>query len=199
MNQSGDPSADRAVTQLLADLRAGRAGAGDEVLPLVYDELRAIAARHMRRERPGHTLQATALVHDAFLKLVDQTRVEWRDRAHFFAIASQAMRRILVDHARARAAAKRGAGAARLSADETVLLGEQSALSPEELLSLDSALDELAALDPGHARIVELRYFGGMTIEETAEALGTSPATLKREWSLARAWLRRRLSGTDGH
>ncbi len=199
MNQSGDPSADRAVTQLLAELRAGRPDVAEQVLPLVYDELRAIAARHMRRERPGHTLQATALVHDAFLKLVDQTRVEWQDRAHFFAIASQAMRRILVDHARARAAAKRGAGAAAVSMDETVLLGEQSALSPEELLSLDAALDELASLDPGHARIVELRYFGGMTIEETAAALGMSPATLKREWSLARAWLRRRLSGAHGN
>ncbi len=199
MNQSGDPSADRAVTRLLAELRAGRPDVAEQVLPLVYDELRAIAARHMRRERPGHTLQATALVHDAFLKLVDQTRVEWQDRAHFFAIASQAMRRILVDHARARAAAKRGAGAAAVSMDETVLLGEQSALSPEELLSLDAALDELASLDPGHARIVELRYFGGMTIEETAAALGMSPATLKREWSLARAWLRRRLSGAHGN
>ncbi len=199
MNQSGDPSADRAVTRLLAELRAGRADVAEQVLPLVYDELRAIAARHMRRERPGHTLQATALVHDAFLKLVDQTRVEWQDRAHFFAIASQAMRRILVDHARSRAAVKRGAGATPQSMDETVLLGEQSALSPEELLSLDTALDELAALDPGHARIVELRYFGGMTIEEAAAALDMSPATLKREWSLARAWLRRRLSGPHGH
>jgi RNA polymerase sigma factor (TIGR02999 family) len=149
----------------------------------------------MRRERPGHTLQATALVHDAFLKLVDQTRVDWQDRAHFFAIASQAMRRILVDHARARAAAKRGAGAARVSSDVTAIAGEERPLSPEDLLSLDDALRELAAIDADQARIVELRYFGGLTIDEAAEALGISPATLKREWSLARAWLRRRLTG----
>jgi RNA polymerase sigma-70 factor (ECF subfamily) len=189
---------DRPVTRLLADLRAGRSDAIEQVLPLVYDELRSIAARHMRRERPGHTLQATALVHDAFLKLVDQTRVEWQDRAHFFAIASQAMRRILVDHARARAAGKRGAGAERVSTDDTVVLGNQHPLSPEELISLDTALEELAAVDAGQARIVELRYFGGLTIEEAAEAVGISPATLKREWSLARAWLRRRLTGADG-
>lgn len=187
-----------AVTRLLGDLRAGRAGAVDEVLPLVYDELRAIAARHMRRERPGHTLQPTALVHDAFLKLVDQTRVEWQDRAHFFAIASQAMRRILVDHARARAAAKRGAGAARVSTDDTVVLADQPPLSPEDLLALDAALSELAAFDAGQARIVELRYFGGLTIEEAAEAMNISPATLKREWSMARAWLHRRLTGAPG-
>jgi RNA polymerase sigma-70 factor (ECF subfamily) len=189
-----DQSGDRGVTRLLADLRAGRSDAIEQVLPLVYDELRSIAARHMRRERPGHTLQATALVHDAFLKLVDQTRVEWQDRAHFFAIASQAMRRILVDHARARAAGKRGAGAERVSTDDTVVLGDQHPLSPEELISLDTALEELAVVDAGQARIVELRYFGGLTIEETAEAVGISPATMKREWSLARAWLRRRLT-----
>lgn len=191
MEESG-----RAVTRLLADLRAGRSGAVEEVLPLVYDELRAIAARHLRRERPGHTLQPTALVHDAFLKLVDQTRVEWQDRAHFFAIASQAMRRILVDHARARAAAKRGAGAARVSTDDTVVLADQPPLSPEDLLSLDEALSALAAIDAGQARIVELRYFGGLTIEEAAEAMNISPATLKREWRLARAWLHRRLTGS---
>ncbi len=183
-----------AVTRLLGELRAGRAGAVDEVLPLVYDELRAIAARHMRRERPGHTLQPTALVHDAFLKLVDQTRVQWQDRAHFFAIASQAMRRILVDHARARAASKRGAGAGHVSTDDTVVLADQPPLSPEDLLALDEALSELAAIDGGQARVVELRYFGGLTIEEAAEAMAVSAATLKREWSMARAWLHRRLT-----
>lgn len=182
------------VTRLLGDVRHGKRGAADEVLPLVYAELKAIAARYMRRERAGHTLQATALVHDAFLKLVDQTRVEWQDRAHFFAVASQAMRRILVDHARARSAARRGAGAARVEASDTVLLADQPSLSPEELLSLDRALTELAAIDPEHARIVELRYFGGLTIEEAAEALAISPATLKREWAIARAWLHRRLT-----
>lgn len=184
-----------AVTRLLGELRAGRAAAIEEVLPLVYDELRAIAARHMRRERPGHTLQPTALVHDVFLKLVDQTRVQWQDRAHFFAIASQAMRRILVDHARARAAGKRGAGAGHVSTDDTVVLAGQPPLSPEELLALDEALTELAAIDAGQARVVELRYFGGLTIEEAAEAMNVSPATIKREWSMARAWLHRRLTG----
>jgi len=167
----------------------------DEVLPLVYEELRAIATRYMRRERPNHTLQATALVHDAFLNLVDQTRVEWQDRAHFFAIASQAMRRILVDHARARAAARRGGGVRAVSLDETVVLGSEPPLGPEDLLSLDAALSDLAVLDPRQARIIELRYFAGLTIEETAEAAGISPATVKREWALARAWLHRRLMG----
>ncbi|MEX2271798.1 MAG: sigma-70 family RNA polymerase sigma factor [Vicinamibacterales bacterium] len=185
------------VTRLLGDLRQGRREAVDEVLPLVYAELRAIAARYMRQERAGHTLQATVLVHDAFLKLVDQTRVNWQDRAHFFAVASQAMRRILVDHARARDAAKRGAGAERVSATDTVLLAGNPALTPEDLLTLDQALTELAALDPSQARIVELRYFGGLSIDEAAEALNISPATLKREWALARAWLHRRLAAAQ--
>lgn len=191
---------DGGVTRLLADLRAGRPDVVEQVLPLVYDELRAIAARHMRRERPGHTLQPTALVHDAFLKLVDQTRVEWQDRAHFFAIASQAMRRILVDHARARAAGKRGSGAEHVASDDTVVLAGEPGLGPEELIALDTALDGLAARDAQQARVVELRYFAGLTIEETAEAMQISPATVKREWAMARAWLHRRLGGSpDGH
>ena len=188
-------SEQRAVTRLLGEIRQGRAGAAGEVLPLVYGELRAIADRYMRRERAGHTLQATVLVHDAFLKLVDQTRVQWQDRAHFFAVASQAMRRILVDHARARRAGKRGAGAEHVPAADTVVLAHEPALSPEDLLALDTALTELAAFDAHQARIVELRYFGGLSIEETAEALGISPATVKREWAMARAWLHRRLTG----
>jgi RNA polymerase sigma factor (TIGR02999 family) len=184
-----------AVTRLLGDLRRGRPEAAEEVLPLVYDELRAIAGRYMRRERPGHTLQATALVHDAFLKLVDQTRVEWQDRAHFFAVASQAMRRILVDHARARHADKRGAGADHVEMSDAIVVADRrDPLSPEELLALDAALSELAAIDPDQARIVELRYFGGLSIEEAAEAMSISPATLKREWAVARAWLKRRLT-----
>jgi RNA polymerase sigma factor (TIGR02999 family) len=189
---------DRPVTHLLADLSAGDRGAVEHILPLVYDELRAIAARHMRRERAGHTLQATALVHDAFLKLVDQTRVQWQDRAHFFAIASQAMRRILVDHARAHVAGKRGAGAVHVSADETLVLPERGALPLEDVLAIDEALTELAAFDAQQARVVELRYFAGLTVEEAAEVLRISPATLKREWALARAWLHRRLSGEVG-
>ena len=184
-----------AVTRLLGDLRRGRHEAAGEVLPLVYDELRAIAARYMRRERPDHTLQPTALVHDAFLKLVDQTRVEWQDRAHFFAVASQAMRRILVDHARAHRAEKRGAGADHVEISAAVAAdGRPDSLSHEDVLALDAALTELGAVDPAQARIVELRYFGGLSIEEAAEAMSISPATLKREWAVARAWLRRRLT-----
>lgn len=185
---------DHAVTALLAELRRGRAEAATEVFPLVHAELRAIAERYMRRERPGHTLQATVLVHDAFLKLVDQDRVVWQDRAHFFAVASQAMRRILVDHARARAAAKRGAGAVSPSVPQAMLPSIEPALPIEDLIALDDALVDLAAMDARHARVVELRYFGGLSIEESAEALSISPATLKREWAMARAWLHRRLS-----
>jgi RNA polymerase sigma factor (TIGR02999 family) len=184
---------ERPVTQLLADIRAGDAGAVERMAPLVYAELRAIAAAHFRRERPGHTMQPTALVHDAFLRLVDQTRVEWQDRAHFFAVASQTMRRILVDHARAKAAAKRGAGLARVTAGETIA-APGDPIDVAELLALDEALGELAVLDAQQARVVELRYFGGLTIDETGEALAISPATVKREWSVARAWLHRRLS-----
>jgi RNA polymerase sigma factor (TIGR02999 family) len=185
-----------AVTALLADLRRGRAGAAAEVFPLVQAQLRAIAERYMRRERPGHTLQATVLVHDAFLKLVDQDRVVWQDRAHFFAIAAQAMRRMLVDHARARVAVKRGAGAAAAAVSDTAIPAIEPALPVEDLIALDTALNELAAVDARHARVVELRYFGGMSIEESAEALSISPATVKREWALARAWLHRRLSAS---
>jgi RNA polymerase sigma factor (TIGR02999 family) len=182
------------VTVLLAELRQGRKDAAGEVLPLIYAELHRIAERHMRAERAGHTLQATQLVHDAFLKLVDQDRVQWQDRAHFFAVASQAMRRLLVDHARARVAAKRGAGAARVPLTGAITLAAEPAMGVEDLLSLDAALEELAALDPRQARVVELRYFGGLEIEEAAESLSISPATLKREWAMARAWLHRRLT-----
>ena len=182
------------VTSLLAELRGGRKDAAAEVLPLIYAELHRIADRHMRRERANHTLQATQLVHDAFLKLVDQTRVEWQDRAHFLAVASQAMRRLLVDHARARVAARRGGGAPVVPITESVTLAAEAGLPLEDLLALDTALDELAALDPRQARIVELRYFGGLEIEEAAESLSISPATLKRDWAMARAWLHRRLS-----
>lgn len=182
------------VTSLLAELRGGRRDAADEVLPLIYAELHRIADRHMRRERANHTLQATQLVHDAFLKLVDQTRVEWQDRAHFLAVASQAMRRMLVDHARARVAARRGGGAPMVPITESVTLAAGHGLPLEDLLALDSALDELASLDPRQARIVELRYFGGLEIDEAAETLSISPATLKRDWAMARAWLHRRLT-----
>ena len=159
----------------------------------VYDELHRQAARAMRRETPEHTLQATALVSEAYLRLIDQRRVQWRNRAHFFGVAAQLMRRILVDHARGRHAAKRGGGMAQLT------LGDDDAASgaPDErgvdVLVLNEVLERLATMDPAQARIVELRYFGGLTIEDTAEALGVSPATVKREWAVARAWLRREL------
>ena len=182
------------VTRLLEEARAGDASALNRLLPLVYDQLRAVAARALHAERPDHTLQPTALVHEAYLRLVDQ-RAPWRDRAHFFAIAAQAMHRILVDYARAHRASKRGGSAARVSLDETNDGPAERVVELDDVLEIDEALAELAALDPLEARIVELRYFGGLTIEESAEALNVSPATVKREWRMARAWLYRRLSG----
>ena len=181
------------VTQLLLGWSSGDASAAEGLMAAVYDELHRQAARAMRRETPEHTLQATALVSEAYLRLIDQRRVQWRNRAHFFGVAAQLMRRILVDHARGRHAAKRGGGMAQLT------LGDDDAASgaPDEqgvdVLALNDVLERLATMDPGQARIVELRYFGGLTIEDTAEALGVSPATVKREWAVARAWLRREL------
>ena len=178
------------ITELLVDWSKGDQAALDRLAPLVYDELRRMARTYLRGERPDHTLQATALVNEAYLRLVDQRRVTWQNRAHFFGIASQMMRRILVNHAVARAAAKRGAGAERLR------LGEAAGLAagPDaELIALDEALKELEKLDQRQSRIVELRYFGGLSLEETAEALGLSRATVKREWATARLWLRHQL------
>jgi RNA polymerase sigma factor (TIGR02999 family) len=182
------------VTGLLLAWGRGDQSAADRLVPVVYDELRRQAERAMRREGGEHTLQATALVHESYLRLVDQRRVEWRNRAHFFAIASTVMRRVLVDHARARLAAKRGGGAAPVSL-AGVAAGTPDGTDEADLIALHEALEKLAALDPDQARLVELRYFGGLTIEETAEALSVSPATVKREWALARAWLRRELAG----
>ena len=159
----------------------------------VYAELHQQAARAMGRETPEHTLQATALVSEAYLRLIDQSRVQWRNRAHFFGVAAQLMRRILVDHARGRLAAKRGGGVRQLTLDDVDPVGASPNDEGVDVLTLHEALERLAALDPGQARIVELRYFGGMTIEDTAEALDLSPATIKREWAVARAWLRREL------
>ena len=184
------PPAD--VTALLLAWGAGDGSAAERLLPAVYDELRRQAERAMRREGE-HTLQATALVHEAYLRLVDQRRVEWRNRAHFFGIAAQMMRRVLVDHARARLSHKRGGGA------QVVMLSDADVATPSgdadalDVLALHEALERLAALDADQARVVELRYFGGLSIEETAEALSVSPATVKREWAVARAWLRREL------
>jgi RNA polymerase sigma-70 factor, ECF subfamily len=179
------------VTDLLTDLGRGDQGALNKLMPLVYDELRRLASRHLRRERPGHTLQTTALVHEAYLKLVDQKNANWQNRVHFFAAAAQVMRHILVDHARSRRASKRGGGYCRLSLDAAALSsGEKDA----DLLTLNEALDSLAAIDPQQSRVVELRVFGGLTVEETAEALGVSTRTVKREWSMAKAWLHRQIT-----
>ncbi len=182
------------VTTLLRAWSDGDEQVGEQLLRAVYAELRRQAARAMRRESPDHTLQPTALVHEAYLRLVDQRRVEWRDRAHFFAVAAQLMRRILVDHARGRLSAKRGGGLQRISLGEGGLAAADGDADQEaDILALHEAIERLAALDPGQARLIELRYFGGLTIEETAVTLRISPATVKREWAVARAWLRREL------
>jgi RNA polymerase sigma-70 factor (ECF subfamily) len=181
------------VTALLLAWRGGDAAATDQLLRVIYDELHRQASRAMRREDSAHTLQATALVNEAYLRLVDQRRVEWRNRAHFFGIAAQLMRRILVDHARARAAAKRGGGERALSLTDADSPVGGATDDGVDVLALHEALEKLAALDPDQARVVELRYFSGLSIDETAEALDVSPATVKREWATARAWLRREL------
>ena len=162
----------------------------DDLMPVVYDELHRLAQRYLSRERAGHTLQTTALVHEAYLRLVDQKSVNWQNRAQFFGIAAQMMRRILINHARERNAQKRQAYATKISLDDAVGLFEKREL---DLVALDEALNELAALDPQQAQIVELRFFGGLTIEEVAEVLGISPATTKRDWDSAKLWLRRQL------
>jgi RNA polymerase sigma factor (TIGR02999 family) len=185
------PPAQGEVTRLLLAWNQGDQSAIERLMPLVYDELRRLAERHFRRERVGHTLQPTAVVHEAYFRLVDQTRVTWKNRGHFFAVASQAMRRILVDYARARAADKRGGGEKRVT-----LAAVEAALEPSgelDLLALDEALTRLKGLDGAQAQIVELRFFGGLSIEETAEALETSPSSIKREFRSAKAWLYREL------
>ncbi|MGA9772528.1 MAG: sigma-70 family RNA polymerase sigma factor [Blastocatellia bacterium] len=174
------------VTQLLQQAQVGDRAALDELLPLVYKELKRIARRQLANERQGHTLQATALVHEAYLRLVDQHSVDWRNRAHFFSIAAEMMRRILVNHAINRRAQKRGSGETLLSLDEAVKLPNKQNL---DLISLDEALNRLAELDPAQARIVELRFFAGLTNEEVAAVLEISDSTVKREWRSAKAWL----------
>lgn len=176
------------VTRLLEELNAGNADALPVLLPIVYDELRRLASRHLGRERQGHTLQPTALVHEAYVKLVGQGGVRFQNRGHFFGVAAQAMRRILIDQARARLSQKRGGDRHAVPVDETMLVEEPRAV---DLVALDIALAELAAFDPDQAKLVELRFFAGCTIEETAEILGVSDGTVKREWRLARAWLNR--------
>lgn len=183
------PDTTHEVTRLLLALQDGQDGAADQLVPLVYAELHDLAVHYMRSERGEHTLQPTALVHEAYLRLVDQRNVSWQNRSHFFGIAAQAMRRILVDHARRRRAAKREGG-------ERITLEELAVESPArsvDLIALDDALVRLAALDPRQARVVELRFFAGLDIEQTAESLGISPATVKRDWTFARAFLQREM------
>ena len=194
-SQSASAASPRDVTQLLVAWGNGSASAGEELLAAVYAELHAQAARAMRREAVDHTLQPTALVHEAYLRLIDQTRIQWKNRAQFFGVAAQLMRRILVDHARGRDAAKRGGGVAAITLEDVDAAAEQSSADAVDVLALHDAIERLAALDPDQARVVELRYFGGMSIEETAEVLGVSAATVKREWAVARAWLKRELDG----
>ena len=179
------------VTELLQEWSAGKKTALDSLTPVVYDELRRLAAIYLHRERPGHTLQATAVVHEAYMRLVDQRAVQWQNRAHFFGIAAQMIRRILVDHARGVRAAKRGGGAVALSLDEAHGVSEKRDLEVE---ALDDALHTLSQVDPQQARVVELRFFTGLSIEETAEVLGISESTVKRDWISAKAWLFRELS-----
>jgi RNA polymerase sigma-70 factor (ECF subfamily) len=183
------------VTVLLAEVTKGDKQAASKLIPLVYDELRRLAGRYMRRERADHTLQATALVNEAYLKLVQYPSLDWQNRAQFFGLAAQVMRHILVDHARGHGTAKRGAGKQAVSLDEALVFSPEKAF---ELLKLDESLERLARLDPRQGRIVELRFFGGLTVEETAHVLGISPKTVKREWSVAKAWLHGDLRQTYG-
>lgn len=179
------------VTELLHDLSEGKEQALANLLPIVHGELRRQAARYLRRERHNHTLQPTALVNEAFIRLVDQRNVRWQNRAHFFGVAAQAMRRILVDHARAQQRIKRGGVKQNVTLNEGMLAEAARSI---DVLALDEALERLAALDERQARVVELRFFGGLSVEETGTVLGLSPATVKREWSMAKAWLFAQLS-----
>lgn len=179
------------VTALLLDWSQGHKEALDQLLPIVYEELRRQAARYLRKERVGHTLQTTALIHEAYIRLVDQRNVKWQNRAHFFGIAAQLMRRILVDHARSKGRAKRGGSDVRVSLADANLSTKSRDL---DIVALDEALEKLSAMDQQQARIVELRFFSGLTVEETAEVLSISPATVKRDWSMAKAWLHREIT-----
>ena len=180
------------VTQILDAASRGDAAAAERLLPLVYEELRAQAARYLGRERKDHTLQATALVHEAYLRLIDQTRVQWNGRQHFFAVAAVMMRRVLVNHAKAKQAAKRGGGL-RVTLDEPMAAASQE--RDVDLVALDEALEKLAKLDPEQARLVELRFFAGLPAKEAAEVMGISERTLHREWTVAKAWLHAELGG----
>ena len=186
--------AEQDITQLLRDWGRGEKSALDRLMPVVYNELRRIARNFMRRQNPGHTLQTTALVNEAFLNLVDSSRVNWQSRTHFFAIAAQLMRRVLVDAARRRNSRKRGGDHLRVTFDDGVDIGSES---NTDLVALDEALTRLFELNPRHGRIVELKYFGGLTEEQISHMLDISERTVRRDWTLAKAWLFRELSGTD--
>ena len=179
------------ITQLLVDWGNGNQAALDRLMPLVYTELRQLARRYMRQERPGHTIQTTALIHEAYLRLVDQNHVRWQNQAHFFGIAARLMRQILIEHARRHTRAKRGGGAGTIALDEVAVVSRTRAT---ELLDLDDALERLAAIDPRKSRVVELRFFGGLSVEEAATVLHVAPNTVLRDWRLAKAWLHREIS-----
>ena len=179
------------ITRILRAWSGGDREAVDDLMPLVYDELHKVASQYLRKQRSDHTLQPTALVNEAYLKLIDISTVSWQDRAHFFAVASRTMRHVLVDHARGRNRDKRGGGAQKLSLDDAVAFANSREV---DLLSLDEAMSDLATIDDQQSRIVELRFFGGLTVEETALVLHISTATVKREWRIAKAWLHKRIS-----
>jgi RNA polymerase sigma factor (TIGR02999 family) len=191
-----EPPSPSEVTQLLKDWSSGDPEALDRLIPIVYAELRGIAARYLRRERRDHTLQPTALVNEAYLRLIDQNQVQWQNRAHFIGVAAQMMRRILVDHAKSHNRAKRGGGAQRVSLDEAMAVSDERA---NDLIELDAALTALATFDDRKSRVVEMRYFGGLTVEETAEVLKVSEMTVAREWKLAKAWLYTHIEDNGEH
>jgi RNA polymerase sigma factor (TIGR02999 family) len=188
------PELSKQVSELLANWNRGDAQAREALMPLVYDELRKLAASQLRRERNDHTLQPTALVHEVYLRLADQKNVQWQDKSHFFGVTAQLMRRILVDHARSHLADKRGSGLPKVSLNEALAMSRER---PAELLALDESLTQLGVTDPQQSRIVELRVFAGLTIEQTSEVMGISPATVKRDWNLAKAWLLREIEKAE--
>ena len=182
------------VTQILSAIEQGDPSAAEQLLPLIYDELRKLARWYLSQERPGHTLQPTALVNEAYIKLVDQSRVDWQGRTHFFAVGARVMRNLLIDHARARGRAKRGGDWHKVTLAEGVAPFDARDLAPERLLAINEALERLAELDERQARVVELRFFGGLTVPEVAQVLDVSPRTVEGDWTHARAWLKRELS-----
>ncbi len=187
-------SAQNDVTRLLADIQKNKPGADEELLPLIYEQLRGMARYYMRTERSNHTLQTTALVHEAYLRLLGHEETDWEDRAHYFRVAARAMRRVLIDHARGKGRIKKGGGWRQEAFDQATLFVD---MPPSELLDLNDALTKLTAIDPPLGQVVELRFFGGLTVDDTARVLGISPRKVKKDWRLAKAWLKRELSPAD--